>query len=110
MTSANSAQFGKKEQGDSFYNTKNKLLDKAKKEGDTNPEENFKKTEHEINKLVEDSAIAKCKGELQVALDKAKEAYNKEKQLRRDREKANLADTINIGKENLNFLMKKLEN
>lgn len=43
--------------------------------------------EAEINKLVEDSAVAKLKGDLQAGLEKAKDAYNKERTMRREREK-----------------------
>jgi len=39
--------------------------------------------EKEINKLIEDSALAKIKGNAAEALEKAKEAYNKEKTMRR---------------------------
>jgi len=46
-------------------------------------EENFKKDEKEINNLIEASAIANNKGSCQEALDKAKDAYNKEKTLKR---------------------------
>jgi intraflagellar transport protein 88 len=49
-----------------------------------------------VNKLVEDSAVASVKGELRVALDKAKEAQTKEKALCRHREAHNMADQINI--------------
>jgi len=47
------------------------------------PEEDFKKLEKEINTLIEGSALAKIQGNLADALEKAKDAYNKEKNLRR---------------------------
>ncbi|KRX05596.1 hypothetical protein PPERSA_12774 [Pseudocohnilembus persalinus] len=92
-TSMNSAGFGKKESKDQFRETRNKF-----KEGqvDQGPEEQFKKMEAEINKLVEDSAVAKLKGDLQAGLEKAKDAYNKERTMRREREKQNMIDSINF--------------
>jgi len=53
------------------------------KGAESGPEEQFKILEKEINKLIEDSAIAKVKGNLPEALEKAKDAFNKEKTLRR---------------------------
>lgn len=59
------------------------------------PEENFRKLEREVNQLVEDSAALSVKGNHPEALEKAKEAVNKEKQLRRLRENSGTADQIN---------------
>ena len=49
-------------------------------------EERYKILEKEINKLIEDSAILKVKGNITESLEKAKDAYNREKSLRRSRE------------------------
>lgn len=56
---------------------------------DSGAEEQYKKMEKEINTFIEDSAVANLKGNLSEALEKAKEAYNKEKNLRRLREQNN---------------------
>ena len=59
----------------------------------------------EINKAIEESAVAKIKGNLSEALEKAKDAVNKEKvqpinilikNLRRLREQSNTIDQINL--------------
>jgi len=62
---------------------------------DQTPEENFRKLEREVNQFVEDSAVLSAKGNHAEALEKAKEAVNKEKQLRRLRENSGTADQIN---------------
>lgn len=64
------------------------------KKPDSAPDEQYKKIEREINKLIEDSAISSIKGNHVEALEKAKEAANKEKQLRRLRESTGTADLI----------------
>lgn len=63
---------------------------------DSGAEEQYKVLEKEINTLIEDSAVANLKGNLSEALEKAKEAYNKEKNLRRLREQNNQIDSINV--------------
>lgn len=45
-----------------------------------------------MNKLVEESAEAKARNNLDLALEKAKEAANKERQLRKAREQANMIE------------------
>ena len=57
-----------------------------------------------ISNLVEESIIAQCKGDLRHALDKAKEAANKERNLYRQREQASITETNN----DLTFLVKAL--
>ncbi|EAR82438.2 tetratricopeptide repeat protein (macronuclear) [Tetrahymena thermophila SB210] len=69
---------------------------KIDKVPDQSPESNFKQQEKEINQLLEASALAKIKGNLSEALEKAKDAVNKEKLLRRQKENMNQADSINI--------------
>ena len=46
--------------------------------------------------LIEESVFAANRGEVKLALDRAKEVYNKEKTLIRQQEQAGLADTHNI--------------
>lgn len=58
-------------------------FDINKKQIDNSPEENFKKAEKEINALIEASATLAMQQNLGESLEKAKEAYNKEKNLRR---------------------------
>jgi len=52
--------------------------------------------EKEINQLLEASALANVKGNLNEALEKAKDAVTKEKLLRRQKENMNQADSINV--------------
>eukprot|EP00824_Muranothrix_gubernata_P021625 TRINITY_DN4757_c0_g1_i1.p1 TRINITY_DN4757_c0_g1~~TRINITY_DN4757_c0_g1_i1.p1 ORF type:complete len:766 (-),score=181.57 TRINITY_DN4757_c0_g1_i1:36-2240(-) len=59
-------------------------------------EDKFKEREREVNKLVEDSASAKIKGQLSKALDLAKEAANKERNIRRLREQDGMIEQINF--------------
>ena len=60
------------------------------------PEEIFKNNEKEINKLIDESAVASSKGQFAEALEKAKEAVSKEKNLKKQKELQNLADSINM--------------
>lgn len=60
------------------------------------PEENFKKAEKDINRLIDDSAVASSKGQFTEALEKAKEAVSKEKTLKKQKELQNMTDSINI--------------
>lgn len=102
MTSNRAANFGQEKKQDPFYQTRSKI-DLTKKI-DGGPDEQYKIMEKvpsyiyikEINKLIEDSAIAKLKGNLGEALEKAKEAFNKEKNLKRLREQQNTVDQINL--------------
>jgi len=59
------------------------------------PDEQFKKIEREINKLIEESALASVRGAHSEALDKAKEATVKEKQLRKLKESNVGEDLVN---------------
>lgn len=61
-----------------------------------NPEESFKKIEKEISKLLDESALASSKGQFVEALEKAKEAVSKEKNLKKQRELQNLTESINM--------------
>ncbi|KAL7647318.1 UNVERIFIED_CONTAM: hypothetical protein RMT77_000913 [Armadillidium vulgare] len=60
------------------------------------PEEKLKAMERQVMTLIEESCIAASKGELRVALDRAKEASNKERSLIRYREHAGLTDAHNL--------------
>lgn len=62
---------------------------------DAGPDEQFKKIEREINKLIEDSALASVRGAYGEALEKAKEATVKEKQLRKLKESNAGEDLVN---------------
>merc|ERR1719281_352646 len=52
--------------------------------------------EKEIHRLVEESAVARQQGDLQGALEKAKEAGKRERQLCRLREQQSLLDQLNV--------------
>uniref|UniRef100_A0A4W3HLY2 Intraflagellar transport protein 88 homolog n=1 Tax=Callorhinchus milii TaxID=7868 RepID=A0A4W3HLY2_CALMI len=60
------------------------------------PEEKVKQLEKTVNELVEESCIANSRGDLQLALEKAKEAGRKERILVRQREQTASADHINL--------------
>jgi len=60
------------------------------------PEEKLREFEKEIHRLVEESAITREQGNLREALEKAKEAGKKERQLCRLREQQNLLDQLNV--------------
>ena len=66
------------------------------KKVEVNPEETFKTLEKEINQLIDDSTMSIVRGDLQDALDRAKEAVVKEKNLRRQREMQGMTDLINF--------------
>ena len=66
-----------------------------KKKPESGPDEQFKKIEREINKLIEESALASVRGAHSEALDKAKEATVKEKQLRKLKESNVGEDLVN---------------
>ena len=52
--------------------------------------------EKKVNALIEESTLAAVDGNLQLALEKAKEAGKRERALSKQREQANLADQINL--------------
>ncbi|XP_069747454.1 intraflagellar transport protein 88 homolog isoform X2 [Narcine bancroftii] len=60
------------------------------------PEEKVKNLEKTVNELIEESCIANGRGDLQLALEKAKEAGRKERILVRQREQTASADHINL--------------
>ncbi|XP_041114746.1 intraflagellar transport protein 88 homolog isoform X5 [Polyodon spathula] len=60
------------------------------------PEEKIKQLEKKVNQLIEDSCIAHSNGDLQLSLEKAKEAGRKERFLVRQREQTASADHINL--------------
>ncbi|XP_062861815.1 intraflagellar transport protein 88 homolog isoform X2 [Trichomycterus rosablanca] len=60
------------------------------------PEEKIKILEKKVNDLIEESCMAHAQGDLQLALEKAKEASRKEKALVRQREQTGTADHINL--------------
>ncbi|XP_072899793.1 intraflagellar transport protein 88 homolog isoform X1 [Hemitrygon akajei] len=59
-------------------------------------EEKVKNLERTVNELIEESCIANGRGDLQLALEKAKEAGRKERMLVRQREQTVSADHINL--------------
>ncbi|GFS10276.1 intraflagellar transport protein 88 homolog [Elysia marginata] len=60
------------------------------------PEEKIRHLEKKVNELIEESCLANSRGELQLALDKAKEAGRKERVLVRQREQMSMGDQINL--------------
>eukprot|EP00118_Oscarella_pearsei_P028332 m.1902 g.1902 ORF g.1902 m.1902 type:complete len:844 (+) comp8022_c0_seq1:68-2599(+) len=61
-----------------------------------NPEEIIKQLEKKTNQLLEESCLAVEKADLQMALDRAKEAGRKERFLCKQREQHSLSDQINL--------------
>lgn len=66
------------------------------KKTELSPEEKLREMEKEIHRLIEQSAITREQGNLREALEKAKEAGKKERQLVRLREQQNLLDQLNV--------------
>ncbi|XP_048834730.1 intraflagellar transport protein 88 homolog isoform X2 [Brienomyrus brachyistius] len=60
------------------------------------PEEKIKILEKKVNDLIEESCIANVRGDLQLALEKAKDAGRKERTLVRQRDQTGTADHINL--------------
>ncbi|XP_023655595.1 intraflagellar transport protein 88 homolog isoform X2 [Paramormyrops kingsleyae] len=60
------------------------------------PEEKIKILEKKVNDLIEESCIAHVRGDLQLALEKAKDAGRKERTLVRQRDQTGTADHINL--------------
>ncbi|XP_054278249.1 intraflagellar transport protein 88 homolog [Macrosteles quadrilineatus] len=60
------------------------------------PEDKIKKLERRITELIDESCLAASKQQLRQALDKAKEASTKERNLIRLQEQAGLSDTHNL--------------
>uniref|UniRef100_A0A8C2H227 Intraflagellar transport protein 88 homolog n=1 Tax=Cyprinus carpio TaxID=7962 RepID=A0A8C2H227_CYPCA len=60
------------------------------------PEEKIKILEKKVNDLIEESCLAHARGDLQLSLEKAKEAGRKERALVRQREQTGTADHINL--------------
>ena len=69
------------------------------------PERQIKQLEENIFGIVEESILAENKGDLRLALDKAKEALHKEKSVLRQREQSALRDTNS----DLSFLVNPLQ-
>jgi intraflagellar transport protein 88 len=61
-----------------------------------NPEEVIKQLEKKVIELLEESAFANSKGNLQLALDRGKEAGRKERLLCKQREQNSLSEQINL--------------
>ncbi|XP_041354058.1 intraflagellar transport protein 88 homolog isoform X2 [Gigantopelta aegis] len=60
------------------------------------PEEKIRQLEKKVNELIEESCFANSRGELGLALEKAKEAGRKERVLVRQREQLSMGDQINL--------------
>ena len=60
------------------------------------PEDKIKVLEKKVNELIEESCFAAGRGELKLALDRAKEASSKERSLIRLREQAGMSDSHNL--------------
>lgn len=66
------------------------------RKGETSAEEKAKEMEKQVNTLIEDSSEAAVVGNHMLALDKAKEAGKKERQVCKHRENNGLVDQINL--------------
>jgi len=64
--------------------------------GENSPEDMAKEMEKQVNKLIEQSALAAAENNLVEALERAKEAGKKERQLCKHREQHGLVDQINL--------------
>ncbi|KAI8909651.1 hypothetical protein EDD86DRAFT_190714 [Gorgonomyces haynaldii] len=60
------------------------------------PEDVIKQLERKVNFLIEESTIAQSEGNLELALEKAKEAGKKERQLSKQREQFNMGEQLNL--------------
>ncbi|TPX58753.1 hypothetical protein SpCBS45565_g07909 [Spizellomyces sp. 'palustris'] len=60
------------------------------------PEEQIRNLERKVSQLIEESTIAAAEGNLRLALEKAKDAGKKERQLSRQREQAELGEQMNL--------------
>lgn len=60
------------------------------------PEEIIKNLERKVNFLIEESTVAASEGNLRLALEKAKDAGKKERQISKQREQLNIVDQINL--------------
>ncbi|XP_029458373.1 intraflagellar transport protein 88 homolog [Rhinatrema bivittatum] len=60
------------------------------------PDEKIKQLERKVNELIEESCVANSRGELKLALEKAKEAGRKERVLVRQREHMTNLENINL--------------
>ncbi|XP_069496107.1 intraflagellar transport protein 88 homolog isoform X2 [Ambystoma mexicanum] len=60
------------------------------------PEEKIRQLEKKVNELVEESCVANSRGDLKLALEKAKEAGKKERVLVRQREQMTSPENINL--------------
>ena len=66
------------------------------KRSENSPEELCNEMDRQVNILIEESAKHASEGDFPQALEKAKEAGKKERQLSKQREQLNLADQINV--------------
>ncbi|CAB3979099.1 intraflagellar transport 88 homolog [Paramuricea clavata] len=66
------------------------------KKAEDSPEEKIKQMEKKVNELIEESCIACGRGEMELALEKAKEAGRKERALCRQREQTAVTEQINL--------------
>lgn len=70
--------------------------DRLQKMSEKSPEEKLRDIEKEIHALVEESAVVREQADLHGALERAKEAGKRERQLCRQRELQNLLDSMNV--------------
>jgi hypothetical protein len=66
------------------------------KKSEMGPEPEAREMEKKINALIEESAMATMKGDSRLALEKAKEALKKDRQLAKHREQNNIMDGLNL--------------
>ena len=69
---------------------------KVEEKNEKTEEENFKEMEEEVHRLLEESAEAKVKKQVNDALTKAKDAAAKERKIRNLREQTGSLDQVNI--------------
>ena len=73
-----------------------KALINGEKSLEQSMEDQISQLEKKVNSLLEESCITASEGNYSLALEKAKEAGKKERQLSKQREQANLADQVNL--------------
>ncbi|KAK2185541.1 hypothetical protein NP493_231g03022 [Ridgeia piscesae] len=99
MTAMNSAGFTASGKRGAAFDPMKKNTGPApplEQKNEDTPEERIKQLEKKVNELIEESCFASSRGELQLALEKAKEAGRKERMLVRQREQISATDQINL--------------
>lgn len=82
--------------GEPFDPLPEKAAKPLQKKAELSPEEKLREMEREIHRLVEESALTREKGEVAQALEKAKEAGKRERQLCRLRDQQGMLEQLNV--------------